>query len=99
MTTAPPPSRPDLLDRTREFLSGAWRGFLAGAAGGFLRPLLKSLTRWLVASALLCCSAVFLLIGLVQLLEKEGVAGHLAYLLIGFLALLVGTILCLWKPK
>jgi len=82
----------DLLDRTRQFLTGLLANYAKQSVEELFRWMLGRAVRYAVSAALFILAAAFLLLGGSQALIVWGLAPHLAYMAIGGTGLLAGFI-------
>ena len=86
----------ELLDRSRQFLSGMIADYMKRSVDDLLRWILGRAVRYAVSTALFIMAAAFLLLSGAESLIFLGVPPHLAHLAIGATSLLagLGTLKC-----
>ena len=82
----------ELLDRTRQFLSGMIVDQVKRSVDELLQWILGRALRYTLSTALFIMAAAFLLLGGAKGLIVSGLPPHLAYLAIGAASLLAGLV-------
>ena len=89
----------ELVDRTREFIVDVVKEYVRKPVKQAGRKVQSRLAQMAIGITLVCAAIVFLLIGTVQILQRElgPEKGWLAFLLVGVIALLAGGVTLLFR--
>ena len=91
--------QPDLLERTKNFVAEVLADFLKRPIEIVAGRIASTVARYMLALTFVCAAVVFLLIGLVLLLQKAGADPYVSYLAAGGVSLLLGGIVLMRKPN
>ena len=90
-----------LVERTKEFLGDVVMDLLRAPLEKVAKQFAGRIAQLLIGVTFVCAAIVFLMVGLIQILEQQfgPERQYLAYVIVGFVAMVLGAVTILYSPK